>query len=217
MAQWRSPWLFIAIVVGLFLVAVLLGQLKCGKSSEAGSRADSVLADTVYRVDTLRQDSVIARLDSALAAQEARAKRWRDSVKVLERGADSLRDNALVLDSQLGLRPGMEPHDSIVVVTRSRDMWRASAIAYSSQVVPGLKRSLEMETAAKLTALAKADTLLGQRDYARNRVNEMTREFSRYRDATKEGIKLGPLTLPDWVDEAALVVGSVAVTCAATC
>jgi hypothetical protein len=215
--QWRSPWLFIAIVGGLFLVAVLLGQLPCGKSSDAGARADSVLADTVYRVDTLRQDSAIARLDSALAAQERRAQRWRDSVRVLERGADSLRNNALVLDSQLGLRPGMEPHDSIVVVTRSRDMWRASAIAYSSQVVPGLKRSLEMETAAKLTAMARGDTLLVQRDYARARANVVTREFQDYRNATKEGIRLGPLTLPDWVDEAALVVVSVAVTCAVTC
>jgi hypothetical protein len=217
MAQWRSPWLFIAIVVGLFLVAVLLGQLRCGKSSDAGARADSVLADTVYRVDTLRQDSAIAALDSALAKQERAAKWWRDSVAKLERRGADLVKSGQAVDSADALRPGLTPQDSILRLTASRNIWRRAALYYSQDVVPGLKREVEMATAGKLMALAKADTLQGQRDYARNRVNEMTREFQSYRDATKEGIKLGPLTLPDWVDEAALVVGSVAVTCAVTC
>jgi hypothetical protein len=217
MAQWRSIWPFIGIVGGLFFVAFILGQLKCGKSSDAGTRADSVLADTVYRVDTLRQDSAIAALDSALAKQERAAKWWRDSVAKLERRGADLVKSGQAVDSADALRPGLTPQDSILRLTASRNIWRRAALYYSQDVVPGLKREVEMATAGKLLAMAKADTLQGQRDYARNRVNEMTREFQDYRNATKEGIRLGPLTLPDWVDEAALVVGSVAVTCAVTC
>jgi hypothetical protein len=215
---WRSPWLFIAIVVGFFLLAFILGQLKCGKSTPSGARADSVLAtDTVFVRDTLRQDSAIARLDSALAKQERAAKWWRDSVAKLERRGADLVKSGQAVDSADALRPGLTPQDSILRLTASRNIWRRAATYYAYEVVPGLKREVEMATTAKLTAIARGDTLLGQRNYARRRANEVTREFQDYRDATKEGIRLGPLTLPDWVDEAALVVGSVAVTCAVTC
>lgn len=211
----------VAIIGGVILAGLLLGVLTfkgCERRDEAGQRADSVLAtDTVYARDTLRQDSAIARLDSALAAQETRTRFWRDSAKRAERVADSLARNAAVLDSQLGLKEGLTPHDSIVVLTRSRDLWRGSALHYSRDVVPALRSEIEMERTGKLMALAKATELQRQRDYARDRADDITREFRDYREASKPGIDLGFIRLPEWVGYAGAAVGAVAVTCAATC
>jgi hypothetical protein len=210
----------IGLLGAVMALGALIGLLwySCSPpSSGHGQRADSVLADTVFRVDTLRQDSVIARLDSALAAEERKAKALRDSVARLNRWGRELIGMGQAVDSGDALQPGMTQGDSISRLRASRDIWRKAALHYSQQVVPALERQVQMETAAKLTALAKADTLEGQRDYARARVNVLTREFQAYRDATKEGIRLGPITLPGWVDEAALVVVSVGATCAATC
>lgn len=198
------PWLIlVALAAGVWVAR------SCGPPrTPAGQRADSVLADTTFAVDTLRQDSVHVRLDSIVEAQAEALRQWEDSVAALTEAANRLQGQAQTVDAHFPLTDRMTASDSVRGLLISREMWRRSSLAYSQTVVPALQRQVEMATTARLTALALADTLRQQRDYARARANAVTREFQEYRSATREGVRLGPVVLPDWVDEVALVGGA---------
>lgn len=193
-----------ALVVLLLAGAWLADRFgSCADRDGPGQRADAILADTTRYIETIaRQDSVIATLEDSIRASDLARRHWRDSARALTKVAD---------DAQAGVDAGVAAGVPVGVdpAVFWENAFRAQARVAATlrlQVIPALEATIRADSVGMLQRDEYGWEVRGQRDFARARVNEITREFATYRQATRPGIDLGFVRLPDWADEVALVV-----------
>lgn len=198
----RSVWWLIGGgILGALAVGGYIGS--CDRRDEAGQRADSVLAsDTIYRQRIREQDATIAELEDSIRVTDRERVRWRDSARALTREADT--DQAEIDRAvAAGVPPGTDP------AMFWRNQFQAQARVATTlrlQVIPALEAVIMADSLGMQQRDEKAAEAIAQRDFARARVKEITREFQDYREASRPGIDLGFMRVPDWAAEVALAV-----------
>jgi hypothetical protein len=209
-------WVFWLIIGGALGALAVGGYIGACQREQAGAKADLVLADTLaYQQAIEAQGQEITSLDSIIAVRDRQLEQARvPAAKAVKKG-DNLVKAAQTIDTASALVPGITPHDSIVRLTASREMWRKAALHGAQVTVPLLQRQIEAQAAARLAVEARADTLESQRDFARNRVTVVTNEFRDYREETRRGptLDFGLFTLSGTVAKVArctLAAGAVA-------
>jgi hypothetical protein len=210
-----KTWLW-PILGGLAAAAMLYFVLSSScerQQDKPGHRADSVLADTMRYVRQIAsQDSTLARLDSVIRATDRDRDRWKRTAL-----ASLARDDADQAAVDSTVEAGVP--DSVAPAVFWKDQWetqRRITARLRSETVPALLATI----AADSLAIVQRDTekleLESQRDFARMRAREVTREFQRYRDDSKPGIDLGLFRVPEWVGYAAAATAGVGLTLAVT-
>ncbi len=198
--------------VWLLLGGGLLGGLAVGGTmgscdrgrDESGRRADSVLAtDTTWQQTVRVQDAVIARQDSVIAATERERARWKRLALRSLRAVDSLQ-----VDVDSTLARGVP--DSVSPAAYWQDQYAAQrrvAVTLRLETVPRLLAVIAADSAGIAERDVYGAEMRRQRDEARARTTEITREWEYYRAATKPGLDLGVFRVPAWVGYAAAATG----------
>lgn len=188
-------WVLVAVgVLALFIGLSLLGP--CKRQDKPGQRADSVLAtDTTWKATVRQQDSTIAKLEDSIRVTDAARRRWRDSARALTRAAD-LGQEAIDSAVAAGVPPGVEPTAYYKSLFQSQVRVAATL---RLQVIPALEATIVADSVGIEQRDEYGSEMRRQRDFARERVKEITREFTTYRQATKDGIDLGLFRVPDEV------------------
>ncbi len=206
LTRWVGPILG-GLVSALLIYAVLSGS--CERQDQPGQRADSVLADTIKYVRAIAsQDSTIARLDSVIRVTDRERARWKRIAQSSLHSVD--RAQAEVDTAAMQGVP-----DSVHPAVYWKDLYerqRRVTVQLRIETVPALLATIAKDSLGIWQRDTEKLELESQRDFARMRVREITREFQTYRNATKPGIDLGLFRVPEWVGYAAVGIGAAGLT-----
>jgi predicted RNase H-like nuclease (RuvC/YqgF family) len=177
-------WVFVLVIVAV-VIAVALVFTGQKHDTPQGQHADSVLAqEPAFRDSMQARDSVIHALVDTITKVKHERGKWRDSVETLKNRADSLQEQATVVEASLA--PWMTPHDSITTLHQALERQKQVSGALRNTVV-ALERAATLDSITIHLADSTIQRQLIDHNILLARLDTVTTTLSDLRDATKPG------------------------------
>jgi hypothetical protein len=226
-----SSWLWrrlpvLILITGLAVAVILLARGCAEEDIEIGKDVDAVLEDSIpaWRAEL---DSIREALDAEQDSADAAAKRAavekagriaaQARLRRLERERDSAKA-ALHAVTQAEL-PGTASASDTAQWWRNRSQQQDRYIltleeenAAHRQGSHGYEQEIKAREEEVLALRRLTEGLRTQVDRSHAQQDVLAQTLADLRESTRPGIQVGPVRLPDWVDEAGLVVLTAAAT-----